>query len=66
MAKEQIVQHAAVTVIFGVDSNNTLLPEVTRAWLRHAVRWWYKSMTSIDKHGESSRRPSRSYKRYTA
>ena len=39
------------SVIFGIDIRHELLEEKTRAWLRHAVRWWYAAMTAIDKHG---------------
>ena len=39
------------TVIFGVDRNYKIISETTRAWLRHAVRWWYAAMTHIDKQG---------------
>ena len=27
------------------------MSETSRAWLRHAVRWWYAAMTEIDKQG---------------
>ena len=33
------------------DSNHKIIGETTRAWLRHAVRWWYAAMTHIDKQG---------------
>ena len=39
------------TIIFGIDANGILVSETSRAWLRHAVRWWYAAMTEIDKNG---------------
>ena len=39
------------SIIFGIDRDGRLMSETSRAWLRHAVRWWYAAMTEIDKNG---------------
>ena len=39
------------SIIFGIDSAAKIMGETSRAWLRHAVRWWYAAMTHIDKQG---------------
>ena len=38
-----------MVVIFGVGRDGKLLGMLTRAFLRHAVRWWYDSMCSVYK-----------------
>jgi len=38
-----------MVVIFGVGRDNKLLGMLTRAFLRHAVRWWYDIMCSVYK-----------------
>ena len=35
------------TIIFNMAGNNKLLSMPTCAFLRHAVRWWYASMTKV-------------------
>ena len=37
----------AFAIIFNVGDNNKLLNMVTRAFLRHAVRWWYACMVKV-------------------
>ena len=39
-------------IIFNVDRKHELLGEHTRAFLRHAVRWWYASMTKVLKENK--------------
>jgi hypothetical protein len=39
------------SIIFGIDRYGHLMSETSRAWLRHAIRWWYAAMTEIDKNG---------------
>ena len=41
----------AMVIIFNVGRDNQLLSMLTRAFLRHAVRWWYASMTKVHKEG---------------
>ena len=36
-----------MVVIFNVDIRHKLLSQNTRAFLRHAVRWWYASLTAV-------------------
>ena len=36
-------------VIFNIDSQRQMLKETTRAFLRHAVRWWYADLTAIQR-----------------
>ena len=39
-------------IVFNVDSRHQILDELTRAFLRHAVRWWYASLTAVQHDGE--------------
>ena len=39
-------------IIFNVNQKHELLGENTRAFLRHAVRWWYASMTKVLKENK--------------
>ena len=39
------------TIIFGIDVQDNLLGESTRAFIRHAIRWWYAAMRAIDVQG---------------
>ena len=41
----------AKAIIFNVGRDHQLLSMPTRAFLRHAVRWWYASMTKVHKEG---------------
>ena len=43
------MQRTAKAIIFNVDNTSELLGMPTRAFLRHAVRWWYASMTKVHK-----------------
>ena len=36
-------------VIFNIDSQDQMLKETTRAFLRHSVRWWYAALTAIQR-----------------
>ena len=37
--------------VFNVDHNLNLLNEASRAFFRHAVRWWYAALTRVHKEG---------------
>ena len=37
--------------VFNVDYNLNLLNEASRAFFRHAVRWWYAALTRVHKEG---------------
>jgi hypothetical protein len=43
------MRNIPMAVIFGVGGDNKLLGMLTRAFLRHAVRWWYDIMCSVYK-----------------
>ena len=44
-----ILIHTAI--VFNVDKGGKLLDELTRAFLRHAVRWWYADLTAVHREG---------------
>ena len=44
--------HTEEAIVFNVDKSGELLNETVRAYLRHAVRWWYASMTKVYKEGK--------------
>ena len=39
-------------VVFNLDYKQRLLGVQTRAFLRHAVRWWYANMTAVHKENK--------------
>ena len=39
------------SIIFGINRQQKLLGEATRAFIRHAIRWWYAAMREIDIQG---------------
>ena len=41
------MMNVELAIIFNMSSQLDLLGELTRAFLRHAVRWWYASMTAV-------------------
>ena len=46
------MRNVAQVVIFNVGADNKLLAMPTRAFLRHAVRWWYASLTGVQQEGK--------------
>ena len=39
------------SIIFGIDVRANLMNETARAFIRHAIRWWYAAMREIDVQG---------------
>ena len=45
------LQNLHRAIVFNVDQRGKLLSEISRAFLRHAVRWWYAAMTAVKEQG---------------